>query len=429
MWQRFNRLRALVLGSGALRQSAIAASGNVITGLISAVAIILASRLLGPTEFGVFSVATSLIAIGSKLGDVGLNAVITRFLPRWQGDRTKARQLLRHIIFWKTILAGIGLGLVLLCQQPLSDLLNYHHPTMWFWVAFGSLVLILFEHTLIVAAALHEFVWASVVNITQALFKVISFVWLGICGVYSTGWLTFIYALAPVTGVLLVLRRFQPWLLVKPAYLGQRWQKMIQRYAGHAAVGVTATTLIANIDLLFVQKYLSPLDTGVYAGASRIALFVAFVAAAVGTVLNNRVARYQARETQALYLKKSLVVVLIAILGFLCFLPLARLALVLTIGPEYLPGLPALIVLVANAFLGLAVVPYISFFYALDIPYYFSLGGILQMVVIGLVSWWGLPQYGLMAAAYARLLATVVFVVYTTGMIWFTWGNRQSVEH
>ncbi|MCD8484182.1 oligosaccharide flippase family protein [Candidatus Woesebacteria bacterium] len=198
-------------------------------------------------------------------------------------------------------------------------------------------------------------------------------------------------------------------------------RKAIVRFWPHAAVGSVAITLINNMDLLFVQGTLNSLETGLYAGASRLASFVVLATYAVSSVLNNRVSRYRSKKDLRAYLWKSLSLAGLAFLGFLVFVPLSRTLIIWTIGPEYLGGLLPFIILVANALLGFALVPYTSYFFAVDAPSYHSVGGVLQVSLIVLGNILFLPAYGLLAAATIRFVTTLVFGVYTLGMILLTW--------
>jgi O-antigen/teichoic acid export membrane protein len=413
MFTQLKKIGSAALVSGALRQSAVATVGNIVTGVVSAVAIILASRILGPTQFGVFSVASSLIAVGSKIGDWGLNSIVTRFLPRSKDDFAQSRPLLAQLVQWKLAATLIGAAVLLFFGPQFREWLRFPYPVAWLAIVVGAVVLAGYEYVYLILSALHEFVWLGFFGVIQAVLKMAAFTGLWVVGLQSATSITLAYAIAPLASIVLIFRHLKRWLLISPATADKALRRQIMRFAPHASVGVVSMALISNIDLLLVQTRLSPFETGLYAGAGRISLFIALIAASVGGVLNNRVVRYQDRSTRIVYLKKSAVLFLAAGLGFLIFLPLARLVLVMTIGPEYLSGLPTLIVLVGNAFLGLAIIPYISFFYSVDKPAYFSIGGLIQVASIVVITLILMPRYGLISAAYARLAATMILGLFT----------------
>jgi O-antigen/teichoic acid export membrane protein len=422
-------LLALAKKSEAIRQSLLTTVGTAVTGVVSAVALMYISRVLGPTQFGVFSVGIAIMTIVSRIGDMGLNSVITRQLSKWSGQKEKATELLGQLVQWKVMFTGLGLVLLTLLAPFGSQLLNFPYPALIWLALIGSVGLIMYEHVMLVLSALHEFTWVNVLNITQAVLKVLFFFVIGVLGWATALNVSIWYYFAPFITATWIMTRFKEWLFVLPNKASPEVRKLIKMYAVHAGLGVIAMTLITNIDVLFVQKYLSTFDTGIYAGASRIALFVGFVSSAIGGVLNNRVARYHDKATLALYLQKALAVVGLAVLGFIVFLPFAKFILIFTIGGEYLSGLWPMILLVGNAFLSLAIIPYISFFYAVDHPNYFSIGGFLQLFFIIAGNIFFLPSHGLEAAAWSRIAATCAHGLYTVWYTWYAFNKLKPANH
>jgi len=416
----------LFITSPAIRQSAVLTFGSTITGVISAIAIIYISRVLGPTQFGIFSVGTAIMAITAKVGDLGLSTIITRQLPRLHHDEHRAQEFLAQVLKWKLTLSAIGLFLLALLIPYSQQLLNYPYPGLLGLALFGSVGLIAYEYVLLVLSAYHQFKWVSVLNIAQALLKVICFVALGLLGLATATTVSVFYYSAPLVASLFVAAVFAQWFFIRPKTGSSTMRAEVKKHILHAGIGMIAMTLIANVDILFVQKYLSAFETGIYSGAMRIALFVSFVGAAIGGVLNNRVARYQSKELLSAYLKKSLAVVLLATTGFIVFLPFSQLILRLTVGDEFISGLVPMIILVFNAFLSLAIIPYISFFYAVNHPKYFSMGGFLQVFFICIGNLLFLPTYGLNAAALSRVAATVAHLVFTVLFIKYAVRRLES---
>lgn len=407
------RVIAVVRSSQAVRQSAVLSIGSVLTGVISAVALIYVSRVLGPTQFGIFSVGTAIMMIVAKVGDLGLSTIITRQLPRLHEDPAGTKEFLAQVSKWKLTMTLVGVTLLTLIIPFGNQLFNYPYPHLLALALLGSIGLIIYEYVTLVLSALHKFAWVTTLNVIQAALKVVTFVALGVLGYATATTVSIFYYAAPVVASVFVASFFAQYFFITPATGSSKLRKEVRRHIVHAGIGMVAMTLISNVDVLFVQKYLTAFETGIYSASMRIALFVNFLGAAIGGVLNNRVARYQSRRILQSYLKKSVAVVLLAVCGFIAFLPLARLILVLTIGPEFISGLVPMIILVFNAFLSLAIIPYISFFYAVNHPKYFSFGGLLQVIVICAGNLLFLPMYGLNAAALSRVTATALHLIFT----------------
>lgn len=418
-----SRLWRVTRSSEAVRQSAVTFLGTGITGAIMAVAMILASRVLGPERFGVFSVAIALMMIFTKGTDLGLNQLFPRLLNMWQSHPAEQDNFLAQMVRWRSILSVATFGFGLLSIPWLVDVLQFPYVELLVLAIAGAVLEGWYEHVYLLLSAAHRFTSLAAMSVLQAVLKFFGFLFAFIVASGSVFFLAFIYFVMPAVSMVVITHwiNFSWWRSSAPALPAV--QRAIRRFWPHAAVGSLAITLINNIDVLFVQSSLSSFETGIYAGATRLASFILLFTYAVSSVLNNRVSRYTEPKQLQSYLLKSLSIVALAIVGFVVFLPLARWIIYFTIGAEYLSGLLPFIVLVANALLGLALVPYTSYFFAVDAPSYHSVGGILQVAIILLGNWLFLNDYGLMAAASIRLVATLVFALYTLGMMWWSWGK------
>lgn len=414
--------------SEAVRQSAIVGLGSLLSSLIMIPTIILASRILGPEKFGVLSVGIAFAAILGKGIDLGLDQLFPKLMNAWENDVAKAREFLSHMIFWKLRVAAVVLIVGLLGIPAWMRVLNYPYPSMLVFTILGAICLSLYEHVISVLRGRHEFVWSVALNLSQTILKAIGFLLIFLLSSDHLVPIAAIYFLAPGIGAIAISYFWKQWIYLSPKLSTGAVKKAVYRFAPHMSMGALAYILLNNIDVLLVQRYMSSFDTGIYSGASRITMLITFMGLSVSGVLANRVARYKGSVLLKKYLLKSTLVVLLSGLGFILFLPFAELAIRFSIGPAYLPGLNALIVLVGNAFLGVALLPYLAFFLAVDEPWFFSLGGVLQVLVVLVGTWWFLPAHGLMAVAFSRLFATTFFAGYTIFMIHRTLQRTTLLE-
>lgn len=414
----FSRLNDLIFKSEASKQSLVITVGNFVTSMIMAVALILLSRFLGPAKFGVFSVSISLMLVISKFADLGLNQLIPRFMGQWFFQERKNEEFLKYILWLKTILSILLITIFYPSAGWIAQLINYPHLEMIYWAILGSILFEVYNYGYLVLSARHQFLKLSLVNVLQALMKLVGFgvaIWFWAANL--SGIATFYY-LSPAVALVMLSFFLKKKIFYKPELASQKMRVELNQFWFHSGVGVMMTTLIANLDLLLTQRFLNAFETGVYAGATRIAIFMTTLSFSIGTVLISRVSRYKKRMEIIKYLKKSSLLILVAIVGFLLYLPISKLLIKYTIGPEYLSGNLATIYLVGNAFLGLILVPLTAVFYSLKKPRYFSIVGILQVACISLGTLWFIGDYGIMAAAVSRVAATSLAIVYSLGSVW-----------
>ena len=89
-----------------------------------------------------------------------------------------------------------------------------------------------------------------------------------------------------------------------------------------------------------------------------------------------------------------------------------------TIGPQYLAGMDSLVVLLAVGFLSIIIVPFGATFYAFKSNRYFSLSAFLQLAIMLVGNLIFVPQLGLVASVYTRLIARVALLLLTWVMLW-----------
>lgn len=419
-----NKLKTIRHSVG-FQQSAITVVGSLTAAGLSAVATLLITRKLGPEQFGVFSVGFALVQILIRLCDFGMTTVIQRFAGREKDQKVINRLFsfttkVRLITWLLLIVIGISFG------SYVARILNFSYPLIITAAFILAGATYFYEHFQAMLQSIHRFTHAAVANILQALIKFLLSIFLYSLTSVSTFTVFFGYMLSPVLPYIFFHKFFPGWVSLKLKSNFTAESKAVSKFALHSAVSFISAGIIENIDVLFVQSYLSTFDAGLLSGANKIALLFSIIAYALGNVLNSRVSRYTSKTDIKQYLKKAGLIFMAAGVGFLAFLPLARVTLLYTIGSEYLPALPILIILVASSFLTIAAVPFIALFFSFNKPYYFSVSGIIQLIVIISGNIFFVPEYGLDAAAWTRLIARVALLMFTLYMAWISYKEMYE---
>ena len=394
-------------------QSTVSIVGNVLATGMSAIALIIITRMLGPEGFGVFSVGFSIMLILTKINELGLNTPIIKYGSSAQTEAEKNLIYsisLKYKLIFSVLVALIGL----FGARYIAQLLNFPEPTIIVLAFTVGLITTYYEHLLSMLQSLHLFTQTVVINALQAGSKLILSLLLLLTGFYQN-WLVFtVYIASPLTPILLSKKLLPSWVKTNFKRGDKTVQNRLIRLARHSAVALISAGIIENVDVLFLQKNLTTYETGLYGGVSRIAMLFALVAYSLANVLNARVAKYKTQEHLRVYMKKAFGVVLLSAFGFLVFIPLARLVIFLTIGPEYLAGVG--ILLTAASFLAIAAIPFIALFYSFDADWYFSISGILQLAIVLVGNAVLVPLYGLEAAAWTRLATRLFLFIFTAGV-------------
>lgn len=411
--------------SAGIRQSIINISGSLVASGFAAISLMILSRYLGPTYFGQFSTAFALSLILVRVGDLGLSVATTKLLPSAQEDN---RQLLLIMITrYRLALAGIIIVLGLIFSQFFPQYLLSDNSSLILLAFIVSVATALFEHAQFTLQANHKFLQSAFINSSQGLIKLIVVIFAFLIGsqnlipVKSLVLFTFLfYMLAPVIPVLLTLM-IKPHLLNWKTQISQLFSKeeiaskkiQLWNLIKHASFGIIAAGIIENVDILFVQSYLDDYQAGLLGGVTRIALLLYIVGYALGNVLNPRVAKYKLKSDLLSFWKKSWLVFVGCILGFVLSMFLAEPLIIYTIGPDYLEALPTLRILLAAGFSTIALMPYIAFFYSFNLSWYFSVTGIIQLTIVLLGNIWLVPVMGIEGAAWTRLISRLILLIIT----------------
>lgn len=402
-----------LLRSPASQQSLLTAGANLISAGLMGIAFIVLGRLLGPSNFGIFSVSISLMLIFNQVISGGINQLMPRFIGHWYQFPKKQTAFLQHLLFWQLILAMLLLAGGVIFQPGLTRLFNYPYPTMLLMALAGAVFLALYNDLYYYYLAKQQFWQAGLLNIAQSLLKVLAFALIIVAWPGNLEAMSSAYYLALLVVPLIFLLIDKQTRLPKPQALGKKKAEKINRLWRHAWIATLSVVLVDNFDLLLVQRFSNDYQAGLYSGAMKIAMFMNLIGVSLETVINSRVARYHHKQTLRDFLQKSRILILLSIVLSILVIPLSELLIKYTLGSDYVAATGILKLLLINVFLTITVLPLAGIFYAIDQPHYFSRVGLMRVVIIFGLSVWLLPQFGAPAAAASRIVATVAVLIYS----------------
>ncbi|MEN8253405.1 MAG: oligosaccharide flippase family protein [Patescibacteria group bacterium] len=410
-------LKKLTSSEG-VRQSGITIIGNSLATGLSAIALILISRILGPEKFGEFSVGFAIVMIITRFNDAGLSSTIFKFAAEDNDKKAKLAVFsltMKYRLMLSLIIAIVGVT----TSSYLSRLLHLENSSLVLIAFIFGLSTAYYEQLLTSLQALHKFTQAVIVNALQAGFKLVSAVFFLLLNLSSVPIIFSLYVLAPLFPLFFSKKLLPDWVKLNLKQRYPKQKKLIIGMAKHSGIAFILAGLIEHIDILFVQHYLNSYETGLLGGTTRISMMFALIAYSLGNVLFPRVARYKTKEHLSKYIKKAGLISTMSLFGFLSFLPFSKFSIWLTIGPEYMPGSFVLNILVAASFLAIASIPFVALFYSYDSAWYFSISGVLQLAIVLIGNFIFVPIYGLKAAAWTRLITRFSLFLFTliTGLI------------
>ncbi len=413
----FSRLKAIT-GSQGLRQSAFFSLGNFIAYGISAVALLLISRKVGPVLFGEFWLSVGFLTILSKLQTFGLPIALQKLIGPVHQKTSQVQRLFQHSLglLSLSILLGAVAGFVV--TGILNNFLLLHYPQLLYFSILGASVTAVFEQVITYHQAIHRFDRAVTMMVLQAVLK------LGVAGIFlslptiTLPTLFLWFYLTPIVSVIfgLLTARFSE---LKKSFsisaiftLDAVVVRRFWRIATHAVVMAVGLGMMEYVDIFLLQRYTTATETGLYSGVSQFALAITLIGQSVAGVLNARVSRYHAWPDLSAYLRKVPVLLVATIASFLIFVPFAGQLVFFTLGENYQSATPALIGLVLAALFFCATIPLGAVMYLQESADYFSISTLLLLVIqIGGGALF-IPTGGLLAAVVVRVVSRAVVFIY-----------------
>lgn len=411
--------------SEGVQQSLLVIFGNFIAYGFAALSLLLITRALGPVRFGEFSVGFALLLILNKLNDMGMTASIHKF-----ASQNKEPQIINNIFSFTIKVKILGALLIavigLISHSYIAEVLHFDNANIILAAFLVSGATVMYEQLQAMLQSLHLFTQSVAANIIQASVKLLGGLSLLIVPNIGTLPIFLGYASAPLLPIFLLKYFFPSWLHIKLQNAYTKEKHLLLPLARHSAIGLVSIGLIENIDILFVQHYLTTYDAGLLGGVSRVALLFNLVAYSLSTVLNPRVAKYRSLFDLRSYIKKAWLVAVATAIGFILYLPFSTALITYSIGPEYIPGSQLLTILMAAAFIGIAVIPFAALFFSFDHHWYFSISGIVQLAIILVGNSVFIPIYGLEATVWTRLVAKVALLVFTIILAFYLLQKKEK---
>lgn len=422
---RFLSKYTYLLNSEGLRSTIIASSGNLLGSGLSALALILTSKELGPADFGLFSAMLSVMFLVSRIADVGVNLATRRMIARLDGQSETLGAYLSASTGLKLGMSVVLVVVGYVCAPAVAEhwIKTERVDLVRMAMVFG-VVNMLYEYYLSVIQGFHKFTEAAVMVIIQGFMKLALVLLFISRAVMNPAQALYIFALTPAFSLINLLK----YVTYIKAHFSRAFQynELFWSSITWTGIAMIASAAADNIDILLVQRYLTSYETGLFSAAARITMFINLVGVSIVSVLSIRVAKYQDLKHLRIFLRKAHVIALVWLLGTGLLLPFSSMFLSTTVGEAYASAsMPLALLLVATS-VASATGPYASLFYLFDRPQYFAWSGILMTVSLVGLDLLLIPSMGITGAAIAKLISRLLVFVFTLGYAWRSY--RAFVE-
>lgn len=397
-----------ITGTATFRQSSFVSVATVINGFLGLLFYVITPRFLGPSLFGIFSIAVAVGTAVADISDFGINTGIVRFVGKYSREPNTANKYLKISLEIKA-LVSLAVFIVGFLVSEFLAVRVFGKPelTTYLRIVFLGVSFTLFFGFVTSALQAYQkfFAW-SVIQIGTNLLRLILvsiFVLLGILSLTNS---LAIYILMPLIGFIIgfFLLRQKFW-----SVRGERGvAKELLNFNKWVAAFIFVSAISSRLDTFISARFLSTFDLGLYSLALQLTQVVPQIAGALSIVVAPKMAGMTSISSLITYFKKVQLMVLgLAGLGVLA-IPVGVVLIPIFYGRPYLGSVSIFVVLCLAMLIFLVSIPIHN-----AIIYYFSYPKLFWWLSIGhlaIILFFGLnliPKYGVMGAASTVLIGSL----------------------
>lgn len=319
------------------KDSAIVFAGTVINIVAGGFFFILAPRLLGPADYGIFATVVAIAMVAAAIANFGIDTGILRFAKKGTSEFNSILTIaLKSYIFFGLTAAAVGFFIA----PVLADFLGQPDIIQLLRIGFIGTIFILLTNFFVASLqAKGEFLKASIVNISSNLSRIL----LLLVGIYFLRadllFLTFIFFFVPIISV-------AAGKLYLPIKIEKNTSAKTFDFFKYN-FWVASALIISSIPLdnFFLLKLGGASQTGLYAAPFKLLTFAYQIGGNFTRVLASRFASFDTDKKTLEFAKKALIFPAIITIGMILLILIANPLTKLLFGQEFLQSVLVLRIL------------------------------------------------------------------------------------
>ena len=273
------------------RNAVLALLAQLTTGVFTTALTLYLVHALGPEGFGLFALALSFGAIAQLAADFGIPLSVSRFLADNRGDNAAVVSLFADALRLKLAAATVAAGTLFFLASPLAT--AYEKPEL-VWPIRAIALSVFAESLLTLYAA--AFIGLARVAVNLRLIFVesvaetaasITLVALGAGAAGAAFGRAIGYGVGALFGILIVARLLGR-SAITPSLRSRGRTAEIAGYAGPLFIISAGYTLYAQVDVLLIGAFLGTTAVGLFSGALRLSVPLAYVGQALANSVSPR---------------------------------------------------------------------------------------------------------------------------------------------
>lgn len=371
-----------VFFSKTAKNTLITLAGNIFNAAVILVLNIVISRMIGPSGFGLFSVALTFYLACFDIFGFGVEASLVRFISLHEG-RGEHSDSLKYIRLGFKIRALTSF-LMLFLAFTASDFLAvkvFNNPSLsslFRIVFFGQSIALLMSLVVSIFQAYQKFLAFSILYGITGLVRLVLTVVLVFINLVNAESLLAVFVFSPALTFIIGFF-FLPKQFISAKDDKDTFKKLFNYGKWIILWGVTAT-IHTKLDIFMIARFLGDYATGIYSAASRLTLGIIWINSSIVQVLTPKYTRSQSNSELITLIKKGFLGISPIIIATILAVFLSPIIIPLLYGKAYIEAVVILELLLIG-----------MIFFMLSTPAMVSLTALGKSNVIGIISLFQLP--------------------------------------
>lgn len=401
-----------IVKTATIRQTAITLFATGINGVMAVVFYLILARVIGSSEYGIFTLATTTIVILCTVFELGMDRASVKFLSKYRGDIQAGLQINRLILTLKLIVGSAVALITLFFARPLALLLfhNSDLSSVLPLIGLGLLSQMLFNFVFYYMQANEKFIWWGTLLAGSNLLRLILTLTFFLFGKLDAYLATALWALVPFASFLLGLIAIDRRIFLVKGYWSRlpeivKFNKWVTSFTVVSAVG-------SRLDTYVTAQLVALSSVGVYGLGTQAVAYLPQIIVALGAVTTPKFASFSDAAHNHKYVRKaSLLSLGIAVIAVMVMIPGGFILFYLS-GRQYDGGLIPYLILLLSMLIFLVTSPIRdSLLYFHNKPQFFFWAGIGQGIITVIMGILLIPRLGLLGSALSNLSGQLLLAV------------------
>jgi O-antigen/teichoic acid export membrane protein len=267
--------------------------GEITSSIITLILLIILTRYLQPTDFGIYSIAVAFAAFIGTAGNFGIGTAFRKFIPQIEGDTKKINRLLSNGYFVALLLSFILMIVGIIISEPIARYV-YNNQNIAIFLIIASIIqffTVLFNLSKAALTSLGKIKEAVIGHITYSSVQLITVVSLILLGYGIFGALIG-FVISLITGSLIYLFYFFFKIKLKIVKPVKQEISKLTKFSMPVFTSNIALLGIQNFSILILGFFIAPALLGNYSAAYRLSRFIEILVQSLSFILLSAYAKF-----------------------------------------------------------------------------------------------------------------------------------------